>query len=124
MEGVLIRRAGAADGLLVAALTIQAAREAGLVPPVGFLDRYADAWLAQREAYPTWWAEADRQHVGLLVAHRIRPLPWPDEPGAGALRPVRLFARSDYAVDMITGALRAAAREWAATNGILAFDLD
>lgn len=124
MEGVLIRRAGAADGLLVAALTIQAAREEGLVPPVGFLDHYADAWLAQREAYPTWWAEAERQHVGLLVAHRIRPLPWPDEPGAGTLRPVRLFARPDYAVDVITSALRAAAREWAAAHGIVTFDLD
>lgn len=118
MPGILIRRAGGSDGLLVAALTIQAARAEGLVSEPGFLDRYAEAWLAQREAYPTWWAELDREHVGLLVGARTRPLPWPGREDAGSLREVRLFVRPGYAFDPVAGALRAAAREWAAAHGI------
>lgn len=122
MEGVLIRQATAADAPLVAALTIQAARAEGLVPEIGFLDRYAEAWLAQREAYPTWWAEADREHVGLLVAHRVRPLPWPGETGAGTVREVRTFVRPAYAESAVANALRAAAREWAAARGAVWLD--
>lgn len=120
MEGVLIRQAGPSDGLLVAALTIQAARAAGQSPEAGFLDRYAEAWLAQRDAYPTWWAEFDRQHAGFLVAHRVRPLPWPgSSEDAGTLRFERVFVRPEYAGSAVADALHAAAREWAAARGIV-----
>lgn len=119
MDGVVIRQAGHGDGLLVAALTLQAARAEGLPPEEGFLDRYADAWLAARDVHPAWWAEAEGEHVGLLVAAWFRPLPWPGRPrGGGVLRLDRLFVRPDRPRVPIETALRAAAREWASARQV------
>ncbi|WP_432558743.1 hypothetical protein [Granulicoccus sp. GXG6511] len=118
MEGVLIRQAGGADALLVAALTLQAARAEGLTPVPGFLDRFADAWLGAREFHPAWWAEADGSHAGLLVTTWFRPLPWPGRTRGGTLRTERLFVRADCPRAPIETALRAAAREWATARGV------
>lgn len=112
--GVVVRQAGRGDALLVAALTLQAARAEGVPPEEGFLDRYADAWLAARDVHPAWFAEAEGEHAGLLVTAWFRPLPWPGRPrGGGVLRTDRLFVRPDLARVPIEEALRAAAREWA-----------
>lgn len=124
MDGVRIRQAGASDALLVAALTIQAARAVGVTPESDFMDRYAESWLANRTDHPAWWAEADGQHVGLLVATRVRPLPWPGRAGGGSLHLERLFVRSDQPTDPVASALRAAAREWAAARGTDQIDLN
>lgn len=125
MDGVVVRRAGRVDALLVAALTLQAARAEGLPPEEGFLDRYADAWLVTREIHPTWWAETDGEHAGLLVATWERPLPWPGRaPGGGVLRTERLFVRVDLPRVPIETALRAAAREWARERRVVEVLLD
>lgn len=112
--GVVVRQAGRGDALLVAALTLQAARAEGVPPEEGFLDRYAEAWLAARDVHPAWFAEAVGEHAGLLVTAWFRPLPWPGRPrGGGVLRLERLFVRPDRPQAPIETALRAAAREWA-----------
>ncbi|MDO5683279.1 MAG: hypothetical protein Q4G46_10680 [Propionibacteriaceae bacterium] len=125
MDGVLIRRAGRADALLVAALTLQAARAEGLEPATGFLDRFAEAWLGAYEFHPAWWAEAEGQHAGILVATWFRPLPWPGRPSGGTLRTERLFVRTDQpGVRLIETALRAAAREWATARSVAEILID
>ena len=53
MAEVTIRRAGAGDALIVAALHLQCARQAGMPAEPGYLDRFADAWLAERPDRPT-----------------------------------------------------------------------
>ncbi|HHV21826.1 MAG TPA: GNAT family N-acetyltransferase [Propionibacterium sp.] len=119
MEGVLVRQATREDALLVAALTLQAARAQGLPGEPGFLDRYAEAWLAARDFHPAWWAELDGEHAGLLVTIWFRPLPWPGRArGGGVLRTDRLFVRADQPRVPIETALRAAAREWATARGV------
>lgn len=119
MDGVVIRQAGSGDALLVAALTLQAARAAGLPPEQGFLDRFADAWLAARDLHPTWWAEAEGEHVGLLVTSWFRPLPWPGSTrGGGVLRTERMFVRPGVPPASIETALRATAREWGRGRGV------
>lgn len=118
MDGVRIRQAGATDALLVAALTIQAARAQGLTPEPGFLDRYAEAWLENRAAHPAWLAEADGEHAGLLVVTRVRSLPWPERAENGWLHLERLFVRAGQPREAIANALRAAADAWAAARSV------
>lgn len=125
MSGVVVHQAGRGDALLVAALTLQAARAEGLPPEEGFLDRYANAWLAARDVHPAWWAEADGEHAGLLVTAWFRPLPWPGQPrGGGVLRLERLFVRPDRPGVPIETALRAAAQDWATARGVAEIPLD
>lgn len=109
-----IRRAGRADALLVAALTIQAARAQGLTPEPGFMDRHAEAWLDQFDQHPTWWVEFEGQHAGLLVAIRSCPLPWPGRETAGVLRVERVFVRPDLAGRGLEESLKVASQIWAA----------
>jgi hypothetical protein len=123
MDVVRIRQAGPGDALLIAALTIQAARAEGLIPDKGFLDRYAETWLENRATHPAWWAEAGGEHAGLLIATRTRPLPWPGRTGGGSVHLERLFVRADQPIDRVANALRAAAREWAAARGITEVEL-
>ncbi|GAB3625126.1 hypothetical protein GCM10027418_32130 [Mariniluteicoccus endophyticus] len=113
-----IRQAGVDDALLVAALTIQAARAEGLVPEPGFMDLFADCWIEYADQHPVWWAELDGEHAGLLVAARVRPLPWPGQTGGGSVTPERLFVRPGKENRGVEDALRAAAREWATTRGM------
>ncbi|MDO5500176.1 MAG: hypothetical protein Q4F67_10925 [Propionibacteriaceae bacterium] len=125
MEGVLVRQATRDDALLVAALILQAARADGLPGEPGFLDRYAQAWLAAPDLHPAWWAELFGEHAGVLVTVWFRPLPWPGRPrGGGVLRTDRLFVRPDQPRVPIEAALRAAAREWATARGVAEILLD
>lgn len=124
MDGVRIRQAGPGDALLVAALTIQAARAEGLAPDPGFLDRYAAAWLQDRAVHPAWFAEASGEHAGLLVVTRVRSLPWPGRTENGWLHLERLFVRTDHPRDPIANALCAAAHEWAAARGFTGLEED
>src|SRR6476660_3212973 len=77
MAEVTIRRASADDALVVAALHLQFARELGMPSEPGYLDRFVDAWLAERPDRPTWIAESRGEHAGILETRRIRALPWP-----------------------------------------------
>jgi GNAT superfamily N-acetyltransferase len=77
MADVVIRRAGVDDAFVVAALHLQCSRERGLPPERGFLDRFADAWLAGHEDRPAWFAEWRGEHAGVLETVRVRRLPWP-----------------------------------------------
>ncbi len=82
---VRTRLAGPDDALVVAALTLQCARQRGGQGEPGFLDRYARAWLATENAHPIWIAEAGEDHAGYLQAAVVEPLPWPGRPaGPGA----------------------------------------
>ncbi len=91
MGDATIRRAGVEDAFIVAALHLQFARDLGLPPERGFLDRAADAWLADRADRPTWIAERGGEHAGLLATRRIRTPPWPGRPDASWLHVELLF---------------------------------
>ena len=124
MDVVRIRQAGPGDALLVAALTLQAALAEGLVPEPGFLDRYAEAWLANRGAHPAWFAECGGEHAGVLMVTWIRPLPWPGRTGGGSVHLERLFVRADQPGGKVMNALRAAVREWMREREVTEVRLD
>lgn len=92
-----IRTAGPDDALVVAALTLQCALDRGGNGEPGFLDRFADAWTAQRHTHPVWIAEVGDQHAGFLQAVVLSPLPWPGRSAPGGELVVQtLFLRPEH----------------------------
>ncbi|HET7399960.1 MAG TPA: GNAT family N-acetyltransferase [Intrasporangium sp.] len=118
MAEVIIRRAGADDALIVAALHLQSARGLGLPPEPGYLDRVADVWLSERPDRPTWIAQSRGEHAGLLEARRIRPLPWPGRPDISWLHVGVLFVGADHRGRGVGRALVEAAIEWCRTTDV------
>lgn len=116
--GATFRPASADEALLVAALTIQAARAADLSVPAGFMDRFADTWRSRPGHHPVWICECDGEHAGFLQTTRTRALPWPGRSGGGELREERLFVRADFSGRGLESGLREAAANWAASRGV------
>ena len=113
MAEVTIRRAGADDAYVVAALHLQSARDLGMPAEAGFLDRFVDAWLPERHGRPTWIAQHDGEHAGILEARQARALPWPTRAQAGALHVENLFVAPAHRRLGVAAALAEAMIEWA-----------
>lgn len=112
-------RATADDALVVAALTLQHARAEGADPELGYLDRAAAHWLKHEGLMPTWIAEHEGSHAGLLQGSLV-PLPaWPGRPAAPRceLWVHCLYVHAEHADQGIQGALLEAARAWAEPRG-------
>ncbi len=118
MSDVRIRRAGPDDALVVAALHLQSARDLGHPGEPGFLDRFADAWLATRREHPTWIAESDGEHAGVLSARRLRPLPFPGRPDVSWLYVGTAFVVPAYRKLGIGRALIEGMLEWCRTTDV------
>ncbi|WP_404382918.1 GNAT family N-acetyltransferase [Knoellia locipacati] len=72
---VRIRLAEPRDAFAVAALTLQDDRECGASIEPGFLDTFADAWLADRDRVTFLAEEQDGRPVGVLTASVVTQLP-------------------------------------------------
>lgn len=113
MAEVTIRRAGADDAFVVAALHLQSARNVGMAAEPGFLDRFVDAWLRERPDRPTWIAQRGGEHAGLLETRRLRSLPWPTQAESSALLVEHLFVAPAHCELGVDQALAEAMIEWA-----------
>ncbi len=118
-----MRRAVVADALVVAALRLQSARAAGAPTEPGFLDRFAAAWDPGR--HPTWVAEQDGSHAGVLIAQVVTDLPWPGQAIGRRLQVVTLYASADSAEihsaaadPAVAEALTTAMTTWAHDTGL------
>ncbi len=112
MGEVTFRRAGADDAFVVAALHLQSARDLGMPPEPGFLDRFVDAWLRERPDHPTWIAQHESEHAGILETRRVRTLPWPTRPETSALHVENLFVAPAHRGLGVEEALTEAMIEW------------
>jgi GNAT superfamily N-acetyltransferase len=124
MTDVVIRRARVDDALVVAALHLQYARELGLPPERGFLDRFADTWLAAHEDRPAWFAERHGEHAGVLETVRVRRLPWPGLAPATTLHVDALYVTPDHRGQGVGRALVDAMVGWAREAGVRCVRLD
>ncbi len=118
MAEVTIRRAGADDAFVVAALHLQSARNVGMAAEPGFLDRFVDAWLRERPDRPTWIAQRGGEHAGLLETRRLRSLPWPTWSEASALHVENLFVAPAHRGTGVAQALVEAMIEWAHSTDV------
>jgi len=118
MGSVRVRRAQADDALVVAAMRLQAARAAGAGPEPGFLDRFAAAW--DPDDHPTWVADLDGAHAGLLITQVVRDLPCPGVAPGQSLHVATLHTARAGTEPEVTRALTAAMRAWARSRGLAA----
>ncbi|MDC5697170.1 GNAT family N-acetyltransferase [Intrasporangium calvum] len=118
MADVVVRRAGADDAFIVAALHLQFARELGLPSEPGYLDRFVDAWLGERPDRPTWIAEARSLHAGILETRRIRALPWPGRKDVSWLHVGGLYVIPDCRDLGVARALTETMIEWSRSTDV------
>jgi GNAT superfamily N-acetyltransferase len=114
----VVRLAEPRDAFAVAALTLQDDRECGASVQPGFLDRFADAWLADRDRV-TLLAEAqDGRPLGVITAAVVTKLPSSRRPAGRWLHVSLLFVTQDARGAGLGTALLTALHEWARTHEV------
>ncbi|WP_338750072.1 GNAT family N-acetyltransferase [Janibacter alittae] len=115
-----IVRAGPGDAFIVAALSLQFAIATDGSREDGYLDRAAEHWVRHRAQLPTWFAERDGAHAGLLQASSPPPTTWPGVPDAARselwIRSV--FVSPGHRGAGVGAALLSACEVWAQGAGI------
>ncbi|WP_219107881.1 GNAT family N-acetyltransferase [Austwickia sp. TVS 96-490-7B] len=108
------------DAFALAALEIQRHREHGCVGEPGFLDRYADAWLAERERRPSWLAKTlDGRPVSAVMLHLVSPLPKPGRVGRPWAHLTTLYVSRDARRSGVGESLVHAALDWCSDRHVL-----
>lgn len=118
MDEVTVRPAEPDDAFVVAALLLQFARLQGMPPEPGYLDRFVDAWLGDREERPTWIAQSRAEHAGLLTTRLVRELPLPGRTDDRLLELEALFAAPSHDPAQVKVALIQTLVEWAFGAGV------
>lgn len=119
-----IRLAEPRDALAVAALTLQDDRECGAAVAPGFIDRFADAWLADRDRV-TLLAEApDGRPLGVVTAAVVTKLPSSRRPDGRWLHVSLLFVTQDARGAGLGAALLVALHQWAREQGVVRMQLN
>ena len=119
----VVRLAQPRDAFAVAALTLQDDRERGAVGQPGFLDRFADAWLADRDRV-TFLAEAgDGRPLGTVTAALVSTLPSSRRPDDRWLHVSLLFVTQDARGAGLGTALLAGLHDWARAKGVARIQL-
>lgn len=121
---VSIRLAERRDAFAVAALTMQDDRECGATIKPGFLDTFADAWLADPDRV-TFLAEAqDGRPVGVLTATVVTTLPSSRRPVARWLHVSLLFVTEDARGAGLGTQLLTSLRQWCEAHDVSRVQLE
>ncbi len=116
VDPVVVRPAEPRDAFAVAALHLQAEREAGAEVPPGYLDRLADAWLRDRSRQ-TWLAE-DARHNPLGAAHGTVVRTLAGHPGTGRLELTFVYVTRDVRGRGLGEQLLHAVVAWCEVQGV------
>ncbi|MFC7492239.1 MULTISPECIES: GNAT family N-acetyltransferase [unclassified Knoellia] len=117
MEPV-VRLAEPRDAFAVAALTMQDDRECGASIVPGFLDDYADAWLADRDRVTFVAEAADGRPLGLVTAAVVTKLPSSRRPRTRWLHVSLLFVTQDARGAGLGTRLLSTLQLWAGENDV------
>lgn len=113
------------DALIVAALVLQADLDAGAARRPGFLDTYAEAWLADVEHRPTWLAcVEDGTVVGVVQATLVRKLPSLRRATTGVVHVSQVFVHPDHRGRGIAEGLLRAMLAWGGEQGVERYTLN
>lgn len=115
-----VARAEADDAFRLAALEIALNREQGRPPEDGFLDRFSDAWLSDRQRYPSWIASTvDGNPLGLCTIALMKALPRPGRVPRSWGHMTNLFVRAEARGLGLGGQLLDQALQWADSSDLL-----
>lgn len=112
-----VARADTAAAFALAALELQLNREQGRPGESGFLDRYADAWLAERDRRPAWVATSlDGSPLGAIVLFVVDGLPRPGRLSRPWVHVTNLYVTPGARRTGIGDRLLRAALDWCRDN--------
>ena len=117
-DGTVIRLAEPRDALACAALTMLDDRECGATIEPGFLDRYAQAWLADDARVTFVAVAADGRPLGLVTAAVLTKLPSSRRPRSRWLHVSLLFVTADARGAGLGAQLLEALRQWALDHDV------
>lgn len=122
---IRVVRAHRDDALVLAGLQLQADIESGGTRRSGFLDEYADAWLAQYDRLPTWLAlHPDGDPAGMVVTRFDRKLPSLCRPTTAVIHVASVFVRpQDRSHGIAEGMLREVL-DWGRKEGVQRYTLN
>lgn len=119
----VIRLAEPRDAFAVAALTMQDDRECGATVEQGFIDRYADAWLADRHRV-TFLAEGtDGRPLGMITAAVVTKLPSSRRPDDRWLHVSLLFVTQDARGVGLGARMLATLKDWGRAHAVTRMQL-
>ena len=115
-----IARAEPGDAFALAALELQLNREQGRPGEDGFLDRYADAWLTERDRRPAWLAKSlDGRPLGAVTLFVVDGLPRPGRPARPWVHVTNLYVAQGARRAGLGERLLNAGLEWSRDNRAL-----
>lgn len=124
MTAAVVRLAEPRDAFAVAALTMQDDRECGATVEAGFLDRFADVWLADRSRVTFLAEAADGRPLGVVTAAVVTKLPSSRRPTTKWLHVSLLFVTKDVRGEGLGARLLDSLREWCAANDVTRVQLN
>lgn len=108
-----VARADVGDAFALAALQLQANREQGRSGERGYLDRFADAWIAERDRRPAWLATSlDGRPLGCLILYVVAGLPRPGRTPRPRVLITEAYVVADARGSGLGERLVAAALDW------------
>ncbi|KNX37173.1 GNAT family N-acetyltransferase [Luteipulveratus halotolerans] len=125
MSSIRITRATAEDAFALAALVLRADLERGASGRTGFIDEYADAWLAERDRRPAWIAtEPDGDPAGLISTSVVRRLPSLRRPASSWMHVSLLYVVPNQRGQGLGEQLLRRMIVWGEGNGVDRFQLN
>ncbi|GAB77512.1 Acetyltransferase (GNAT) family protein [Austwickia chelonae] len=103
---------------MLAALELQSNREQGREGEPGFLDRFADAWLAERHRRPAWVSkDGDGRPLGAITLYVVDDLPRPGRVSRPWMHVSSLYVAQWARRTGVGERLLSAGVEWCRQNG-------
>ncbi|TWE12899.1 GNAT family N-acetyltransferase [Rudaeicoccus suwonensis] len=123
--GIDVRLADAEDAFAVAALILRWDLAEGAPMRPGFIDEFADAWLADRASRPTWLAvQANGDPVGVVIASLVRKLPSLRRPATAWLHLASVYVAPELRGQGIGARLLESVVDWCPQHGVTRLQLN
>lgn len=125
LDGIRIERAVTEDAFVLAAMTLRWDLEGGAPKRAGFLDEFAEAWIAQGAARPAWLAKrADGDPVGFAIGILATSLPSLRRPTGGWLHLSSLYVVPELRGSGLGERMLRQVIDWASHNDLYRVQLN
>lgn len=125
LSGIRVERATPGDALVLAGMTLRWDLEGGSPHRAGFLDEFAEAWVAQGDARPAWIARrTDGDPVGFVIGILATSLPSLRRPTGGWLHISSFYVVPDLRGQGLGERMMRDVIDWARERGLYRVQLN